>query len=219
MSQPTVHALFLDALVAARDVLGRAETRNVYHSVSMLYEDDSIVRAHELTRSLSGPGYTLRLRVVSNLPSIEAREVLLRAIVSVHLMVNDESRFPVELCETLGCHIGREVSISERWRKLSMTRPSTSLPYAGLESRPYCTICGGIVATGAGYDPSADEPPVPAHQYVSGTPYVSFNDSAVGVTRPDVHHECRRYAQEVMLPILKAQRARAAEVAAQELDK
>lgn len=217
MSQ-TLHELYLDALVSARPVLGD-QVRDVYLQTGTLVESSEIIRIYEITPHpvpFHTTKFDVKVRSLVHLPPIESREILLRLIVGLHKRINykSESRGYQELCDTLGCLVDRTHNVAERWRKLSILRPSNELSYAGLESRPACKICGGIVATGAGWQPDAfSAPPLSARNNASG---MLDRDMSY---RADVHHECKRYATEIMLPALRAQRERAAALASKEIDK
>jgi hypothetical protein len=210
----SLHELYLDALVSARPVLGD-QVKQIYLHTGSLVECDALIRIYE-TSSLHGR-INIRVRPITHLPAIEAREVLLQVIVSLHLHVNEltEHRGHEELCNTLGCLILGTHDIAERWRKLAIHTRIDELPYYGLEDRPHCKICSGIVATGAGWQPDAVSAP-PLAATTPGTIHASIVASGY---RADVHHECMRYAINVMLPLLKAQRERAAQKAAKEIDK
>lgn len=216
MSLSTLDNLFLDALVSARDVIGSAEARNIWQD-TVLTENADLTQLYAIrpvTVPFRATKFYVSIRPVSDLPAIEARECLLRLIVTLQVRINyiTEGRRTQELCDALGCLDAKDVTVAERWRKLAILRAIHELPYIGIETRPHCKICGGIVATGAGWTPN--EQPVQLSITAQATPALSAPSY-----RTDLHHSCKLYASEVMLPKLKAQRERAALAAAKEIDK
>jgi hypothetical protein len=201
MTQPqklsTLESRWLDALVSAKHVLRIDQVRELWNTTTLVEAARFLAYQPEAKTDI---GRIILVRPISDLPEIEARELLLyvaaRRLTDLQLF-GSWSGFQ-DLCIRLGCLPENVHTVSERWRQLHFRRNLAELPYAGLEDRPQCKICSGRVATGAGWTPSADA--------------VVFNPD-LGVYRPDLHHECKNFALTVLLP---QHRAAAAERAKQE---
>jgi hypothetical protein len=204
MTRASLSSRWIDALASAREHFQTGDLKEIW-------ERTTIKQSSDLTRivvpGISGhDGLNLWTIPLVDLPEIEAREILLYILACRASDLHIKGRgwtTKAELVQVLGCLPSTCVNVAERWRKLNCIRNLGELPYAALEDRPICKICGGRVATSAGWKPES----------------TGLDPLVYGAYRPDLHHECKNFALTVLLPRHKAAQQEAARKATAGMDK
>jgi hypothetical protein len=190
-------SVWINAITDARRALKPEALREIYNKTDLVLLDDLFTVA-KFTN-----GYVRVDKQVYVLPEIEQREVMLYIIAMRHAQLTGiaEGEYFDILCHQLGCLPLDTYSIAERWRKLGILRDITKLPYYGLESRPHCKICTGIIPTGAGWLPSPED------------------TGRLAIPRQDIHHGCMQHARYITAPAVRAARVAEAQIEAARKDK
>lgn len=226
MTEPLIYGItllqqsWLSTLVSARELLAGSSLKPHWERVkfTMVMNPVRLLDMTWVSADGDNEGF-LDCKVpitLIQLPPIEQREALYYVLASVHWELFKRGIVEVKhtefthLCRALGCWKTNTVQIETRWRNLGMFLDISKLSYIELEDRPVCRICSGRIPTGAEYDPAKDLIYLESDAITTGR---------IEASRPDVHHECMRYAKLILVPGINEARRQMALEQSKEIDK
>lgn len=214
-----IQQLWLNTLVSARELLRVPNLRPHWANVELTTVSGAfrLLETHWENAAFqevdSGKLQCYVPEQLTSLPRIEQQEAMLYILGEAHRVLcikgltDWKFDVPREMFDTLQCWYMNTVQINHRWRYLNKARDINTLWYANMEDRVVCKICSGRIATGDSYDPLLD---LEADWK---------NEDLLPPARPDVHHECMRYARLILVPGINEARRQMAAERSKEIDK